>query len=194
MPLASEAPTKVFRLMPARADLIDNGEVVLPLIYKQMKDEGTFEMFFHDFPDLTFGQFVRVLSEASEQVHAVCLMEGEQIRDIAALAMLTDVRVTDTVKRALGNFLLFKSYWGSDDAARVGAVILDAWFQHLNVVAGVTPELNERALRFIERMGFVRLGTIPNFAAYRGKPCGSVATFLTRRLWMETREHLLGAQ
>jgi RimJ/RimL family protein N-acetyltransferase len=179
--------------MPARADLIDNGEVILPLLYRQMKDEGTFEMFFHDFPELTFGQFVRVLSEATEQVHAVCLMDGEQIKDIAALAMLTDIRVTDTVKRALGNFLLFKAYWGGDDSARVGAVILDAWFQHLDEVAGVTPELNDRALRFVEHMGFVRLGTIPNFAAYRGKPCGSVATYLTRRDWMNRREDLFGS-
>jgi hypothetical protein len=42
-------------------------------------------------------------------------------------------------------------------------------------------------------MGFVRLGTIPNFAAYRGKPCGSVATYLTRRDWMNRREDLFGS-
>lgn len=192
MPVAlAETPTKVFRLMPARADLIDNGELILPMLFKQMKDEGTFDMFFHDFPDLSFGNFVKVLSDPTEQVHAVCLMEGDQIRDIAALAMLTDIRVTEHVKRALGNFLLFKNYWG-EDSTRVGGVILDAWFKHLDVVAGVTPEKNEKALRFIEHMGFTKLGTIPNFASYRGETCGSVASYLTRRNWMVRREDLLG--
>jgi hypothetical protein len=192
VPLASEAPVKVFKFLPARADLIEQGEIILPLLYKQMKDEGTFEMFFHDFPDLSFGAFVRVMSEAGEQVHAVCVMDGDKITDIAAIAMLTDIRVTDIVKRALGNFLLFKNYWHDVDATRVGALILDSWFQHLDTVAGVTPEKNDRALRFIEHLGFVRIGTIPGFASYRGEGCGSVASYMTRRIWMARREELLG--
>lgn len=193
MPLASEAPTKTFRLIPARADLIDKGEIVLPLIYSQLKAEGSFEMFFHDFPDLTFGQFVQVLAKPEEQVHAVCVMEGDKIIDLAAIAMLTDIRVTDHVKRALGNFLLFKNYWHDEDSTRIGGVILDSWFQYLDTIAGVTPEKNERALRYVEHMGFTRVGTIPGFASYRGETCGSVATYMTRRGWMARREELLGS-
>lgn len=193
MPLASEAPAKTLKLIPARADLIDQGEIVLPLIYRQLKEEGIFEMFFHDFPQLTFGQFVNVLSKPDEQVHAVCVMDGDKITDLAAIAMLTDIRVTDHVKRALGNFLLFKNYWHGEDSTRVGGVILDSWFQYLDTIAGVTPEKNERALRFVQHMGFIRIGVIPGFASYRGETCGSVATYLTRRNWMARREELLGS-
>jgi len=181
-----------FKMVPARADLIMNGETVLPLIWKQMHEEGTFDMFFHDFPELNFGAFVRVLSEPNEQVHAVCVMQGDAVVDIAAISMLTDIRYTELVKRALGNFLLFKKYWGHEDATRIGAIILDTWFKDLETVGGVTPELNDRALRFIEEMGFTRLGVIPGFSSYRGEQCGSVATYQTRRMWMQRREELLG--
>jgi hypothetical protein len=192
VPLASEAPVKVFKFMPARADTIENGELILPLLYRQMKEEGTFEMFFHDFPQLTFGQFVRTLSDPMEQVHAVCVMEDDKIVDIAALAMLTDIRMTELVKRGLGNFLLFKKYWHDVDSTRIGTLILDSWFQHLDTVAGVTPESNGRALRFVEHLGFERVGAIPGFASYRGEGCSSVVTYLTRRGWLARREELIG--
>ncbi len=190
--LAAPPPAKTFKFLPARADLIMNGEIVLPLIWKQMHEEGIWEMFFHDFPELNFGAFVRVMSEPLEQVHAVCLMEGDAITDICAIAMLTDIRQTDLVKRALGNFLLFKNYWASADNTRIGALILDAWFSELETIAGVTPEKNIRALRFIEHMGFEKLGVVPGFSSYRGETCGSVVTHMTRRAWLQRREELFG--
>lgn len=184
---------KVFKMLPARADLVDRGEIVLPALWKQLHEEQTFDTFFHDFPEMNFGTFVRVLSEPDEQVHAVCLIENDAIVDVCAIAMLTDLRVTEKVKRGLGNFLLFKKYWDSDQSVKIAALILDSWFAHLNTVAGVTPALNLRAVRFIEKMGFTLLGEIPGFASYRGESCGSITSYQTKSMWMEHREALLGA-
>lgn len=188
----ANAPTHTFQMLPARADRVDHGEIILPVLWKQMHDEGSFEMFFHDFPALTFGQFVRLLSEPNEEVHAVCAMEGDTIMDVAAIAMLTDIRITGEIRRALGNFLLFKKYWDSEQSTKIGLQILDGWFAHLDTVAGVTPVTNERALRFAHKMGFVSVGVLPDFASYRGAPCGSMITFQTKKMWMQHRESLIG--
>lgn len=190
--LATPIAERTFKMLPARADVIEHGEIVLPSLYDQMKKEGTFEMFFHDFPDLTFGQFVKTLSEPGEYVHAVCVYENDAIVDVAAIAMMTDIRYTDIVKRGLGNFLLFKKYWDSDQSTKIAALILDGWFAQLNTVVGVTPETNERALRFIQHMGFKTIGALPGFASYRGALCASVASYQTKSMWLERRETLLG--
>jgi hypothetical protein len=187
-----EQPVRSFKMWPASADQIPFGEIILPGLWKRMHDEGTFEMFFHDLPDLTFGQFVRCLSEPGEQVHIVCEMDGENIIDTAAIAMVTDIRITENVKRGLGNFLMMKAYWGHEQSDRIGSIILDAWFKELNVVVGVTPELNRHALSYVQHMGFQVVGSIPLFSSYHGALCAGIVTCQTRSEWMEHREELRG--
>lgn len=192
----AEPIVRVYRMFPARADILPYGEAILPGLWQRLHDEGTFEMFFHDVPDLTFGQFVNALSRPEEQVHVVGLMDGPgedaKILDTAAIAMLTDIRVTDKVKRGLGNFILMRDFWAHADAARIGSVILDAWFRELTVIAGLTPQTNERALRYVQHMGFQITGMLPQFTSYRGQVCDAVVTAQTRREWMARREELSG--
>lgn len=172
------------------------GEVILPGLWKRLHDEGSFEMFFHDCPDLTFGGFVSALSRPEEQVHAVCLMDGPgdnaQVIDTAAIAMVTDIRISEKVKRGLANFILMQAYWGAEDAEKIGMVILDAWFRELTVIAGLTPHTNERALRYAQHMGFRIVGRLPQFVTYRGEVCDAVITGQTRSEWMERREEIHG--
>lgn len=190
----TEKEVKTFKLLPARADLVPNGEFILPALWKRLHDEGTFEMFFHDCPDLTFGQFVASLSRPDEQVHVVCLMDGEneesKVLDVAGIAMVTDIRVTEKVKRGLGNFIIMQAFWGAEDSERIGRRILDGWFQELTVIAGLTPETNGRALRFVNHLGFRIMGKLPSFMTYRGEVCDAVVTAQTRHQWMERREEL----
>lgn len=194
--LATETKPQIniFKLLPARADLIPHGEKVLPMLWDRLHAEGTFEMFFHDCPNLEFGAFVAALSRPDEQVHVVCLMDSDaedaQVIDCAGIAMVTDIRFTEKVKRGLGNFILMQRFWGAADAQRIGQVILDGWFRELTVIAGITPSTNERALRFVEHLGFRVTGTLPQFVSYRGQVCDAVITAQTRHQWLDRREEL----
>ena len=188
-------PRRRYAVFPARADLIQQGEIILPGLWHRLHDEGIFETFFHDFPDITFGQFVCMLSSPTDRIEVVCEVgEGPDapIIDTAGIGLLTQIMKTATVSRALGNFLFFKSYWGTESAI-LGRTLLDGWFKEFDVIAGTTPELNHRAIHFVRGLGFREVGMIPDFSSYRRERCGSVVSSQTRREWMETRERLFGS-
>ena len=177
-----------YRIVPCRADQVPDGETLLPGLWRQLHDEGIFEMFFHDYPDLSFGQFVKCLSNPEEQLDAVVEVDSEgNITNLAALALLTQILLAPKVHRAIGNFLLFRKYWDHRESGVIGRVILSHWFGNdklaLGVVAGVTPKLNRAALSFVHRMGFKSSGEIPDFCSYKGEVCPGVITRMTRAEW-----------
>lgn len=174
----------------ARADLLVEGEVFLPGLWKQLKDEGVFEMFFHDHPELTFGQFVQALSNPAERLDVICEVaeDGVTITSLAALALLTQITVTPLLKRAIGNFLLFRKYWDHRESTVIGRVILDDWFKEFDVIGGMTPKLNRAALSFVHRMGFRSVGEVPEFCSYLGERCNAILTCMRKSEW-ETRSN-----
>lgn len=183
----------IYKVVPCRADLVANGEVMLPGLWKQLHDEGVFDMFFHDRPDLTFGQFVAALSDPAESLNAVVELDPTgNIVALAALSLLTQIFTTPLVRKGMGNFLLFKKYWDHRESTVIGKIILSNWFGdtelNLGVVAGVTPKLNRAALSFVHRMGFKSCGEIPDFCSYLGELCPGVVTRMTRAEWLALEE------
>jgi RimJ/RimL family protein N-acetyltransferase len=194
IPAKSEPPTRHYQLFPCNPIMLPMSEQILPGMYKRLHDEGIFDMFYHDFPDLTFGGFMQTLSNPNDRLAIVCEVEGDAIIDTAGIGLLTDIRVTPLVKRGLGNFLTFRKYWDYRESNRIGAALLDAWFSELDVVVGTTPELNTAAIKFERRMGFIIDAHIPLYASYRGKTCAMVCMHQLRKDWLVNRERLLNGQ
>jgi len=73
---------------------------------------------------------------------------------------------------AFGHFAFFRSAWGVTD--EVGQRIIKYWFSLtkstgepiFKTILGAVPEFNERAIKFVQRIGFVKLGTIPEFSYF----------------------------
>ena len=188
---AADAPRR-YIVLPSRADLVPQGERILPGLWQRLHDEGIFETFFHDWPEMTFGQFVVALSNPLDRVSVVCEIDGaDAIIDTAGIGLLTQVCQTATLHRALGNFLFFKRYWGPESKV-IGRTLLDSWYADFDIIAGTTPAANHRAIHFIRSLGFREVGSIPDFAMYQGERCASVVSSQTRREWMATRERLFG--
>jgi RimJ/RimL family protein N-acetyltransferase len=178
--------TATFRAVQARADLLPQGEILLPGLWKRLHDEGVFEMFFHDFPELTFGQFVQVLSNPTERMDVIVEQdEAGNIIDTVGLSLLTQIVEKPEMKRGVGNFLLFRKYWDGKASLEIGDTILANWFDHLgmDVIAGVTPKMNHAALKYIHRLGFQSVGEIPDFCLYRGQRCPAVVSHMSRVEW-----------
>lgn len=190
-PATTARPAKRYQMIPTRADLMPKGEILLPGVWKQLHDEEIFEMFFHDYPDMTFGQFVAVLSRPDESVEFVCEVdEAGNIVKAAAIAMLTQITKTATLNKAIGNFLLFRDYWNHHDSDEIGEVILRRWFvdMQLDVIVGVTPKANVAAIRFIRRVGFEQVGEIPRFCSYKGEVVPGVVSAQTFKEWDMRRQ------
>ena len=72
-------------------------------------------------------------------------------------------------KMAFGHFLFFKAIWGCTD--EIGNKVIEYWFSLkkdsgdllFKTILGVIPEFNQKAIRFVKRIGFKELGTIPDF-------------------------------
>ena len=91
---------------------------------------------------------------------------------------------------AVGNFCFFKSHWGYGIPEEIGRDVLDYWFSFpgkdgplFDVIVGKTPEWNRRAVKYIERLGFNILGTIP----YLSRGRGMIISYKTRQEWAENQ-------
>ena len=89
---------------------------------------------------------------------------------------------------AFAHFNFFKETWGKC-AEDIGKSLLDYWFSFpgsngpmFDVLIGMIPKFNTKANRFIERLGFVRVGEIPMMLrnAYAGERTAAVLSYKTR--------------
>lgn len=163
------------------------GEVFLPGLWKRLRDEGIFDVFFHDYPDTNFAGFVKALSAPDSLIFMVAKQWAD--RQIEHMGMVTLGQVLDTklTKRGVAGFLFFKQYWNHKDADEAGHKVLEYWFDTLglDVVGGITPKLNRPALAYIHRLGFVSIGDIPHFSTIKGHESPATVSYLTRELWVE---------
>ena len=87
---------------------------------------------------------------------------------------------------AVAHFAILREHWGRT-AMRIAGTWLDYWFSVpgtrqaylFDVIIGVTPSVNRRALHFVDRLGFSRVGEVPYVAD--GDP--ATISYLTREDW-----------
>lgn len=74
---------------------------------------------------------------------------------------------------AFAHFCTFKKSWG-DRSVLMGKMALDYWMSFddgeplFNVIIGMIPSFNKRAIQYIQKLGFVTLGDIPKMANVDG--------------------------
>jgi hypothetical protein len=168
-------------------------EIFLPGLWKRMHDDGTFGMFFHEGPDMSFIQFGAVLTNPGSRIQVIVGHDAEgNAKEHAGMLMLDHILMNDTVKRAVGNFLFFKEYWHRHDSLEIGHAVMAHWFFNMgfDVIAGITPRANRAAIAFIKRLGFQVVGDIPDFTTYDGKVSASATSFMTKDMWIKKRDSL----
>jgi len=161
-------------------------EVFLPGMWKRMHDDGTFAMFFHEGPEMSFTQFGAILASPTDRVQLIIGHDADGTAvEHAGMLILNHILINDQVKRAVGNFMFFREYWHRHDSMELGRAVLDHWFgvMGFDVIAGLTPRANRAAIQFIKRLGFQIVGDVPNFTTYEGKPSASATSFMTREIW-----------
>lgn len=161
-------------------------EVFLPGLWERMHRDGTFEMFYHEGPNMNFTQFGASLASADKRVQLVLGYDSEgNATEHAGLVILTDILDCPQTKRAAGNFMFFKEYWNRSDSLALGTAVIRHWFEEMkfDVIFGVTPKQNRAAIMFIHRLGFQQVGEIPAFTIYKGQRCPAVINCMTKERW-----------
>lgn len=86
--------------------------------------------------------------------------------------------------------MAFFPEWQHDNIpAELAEMMIDDAFQCRNMVlmVGATPIKNPAATHFIHKVGFHRVGVIPNYTTWEGKLCDAVISSLTLEDWFTSR-------
>jgi hypothetical protein len=153
-------------------------EVILS-IAKQCEREGTFRRVFYEGHIRTPEDFLAMMQKPANV--PAFLFRGSEPLGFAWLNGLSG-------NLGFAHFCFLKAAWGAD-SEQMGRLLLKYWLSLdagkgpiLDVVIGVIPQTNEKAVKFVERIGFVRLGAIPQILkdAYTGDRTAAVILYFSR--------------
>lgn len=148
-------------------------------IARSSQEEGTFRRVFYEGKIRTPEDFL-VAMKQSVNVPVFAFRGTEPI----GFAWINGI----TGNRAFAHFCMLKSSWGTD-AQNACRMFVDYWLSFrrgdmplLDILLGVIADTNARAVKFAQRCGFVRLGTIPMALqnAYTGDMDGAVILYYSR--------------
>lgn len=132
-------------------------------MYEKTRDEGLLKTVFWT-REMSMADFIGMCQLAGN-----CLVFAFMGRECVGYAWLNGM----SDNHAMAHFCLFKSIWGRR-TEQVGKAILEHWFSFpgddgplFDTILGIVPGFNRRAHRFIERLGFIHLGTVPNMLKNR---------------------------
>lgn len=149
-------------------------------IAQKFQDEGTFHRVFYEGFIRTPTDFLEMIKKPANL--PVFVFRGYVPVGVAWLNGLCG-------NHAFAHFCFARASWGVD-SERVGELILQYWMNLsradarpiFDVIIGVIPATNPKAARFVERIGFVRLGEIPMMLkdAYSGDRAAAVILYYSR--------------
>ncbi len=126
-------------------------------IFDKIVDQGLLKTTFWEGSIADASQFIRMAKNPNN--HMVLFFEQKACVGFAWLSAVTS-------NYAFGHFCLFKEIWGR--SVNIGKTCVDYWFSWpgtggplLDVIIGIMPGFNKRAHKYVEKLGWVRLGQIP---------------------------------
>lgn len=108
---------------------------------------------------------------------------------LAGLGWLTSICERNGVKRSEIGMVFFREWQHGSLPAEWCDQMIDFSFEQLGMSAiyGTTPEANRAAVKFSKQMGFDQFGPIPYGCTWKGKPCGTIQSVMTRAMWESGR-------
>lgn len=158
-------------------------EDVLIGLYKRLKEEGLWEIVFHEDTGVTLLKFMNFFSSGSALLQILAISDGSTIVDFAGMSWIADINVCSGVlTRGVGSFVFFKEYQKPHFTDQFGEMILEYWICHLkiNTILGVTPEGNRAAISYVKRLGLKEVGRLPEYTTFMGSAVDGVVTAMTQ--------------
>jgi len=141
--------------------------------FEQMKAEDRAETVFPEGAVPSENAFLGVMKCKTNV--AVFLLRDKELLGIAWLNGFQD-------SKAFGHFCFMREASRSQSTIAMGKAVVDYWlsFPSLDFVLGVVPSFNSRAIRFVQKIGFIRVGGIPNMMEGPSGRAAAVIFYSTR--------------
>jgi hypothetical protein len=128
-------------------------DVYLTGCYNQLVEDGTADIVFSRGEVKNSQEFIQLMKHPNNLPLFVVI--DKQIKGVAWLNHVSG-------NYAFGHFAFFKETWGK--TKEMGEAIIDYWFSFpgengplFDVIVGMVPSKNPRAIRFVEKLGFTQL-------------------------------------
>lgn len=148
-------------------------DVYLIGVYNQLVEDGTADIVFSRGEVKTAQEFIALMKHPNNL--PLFLVVDQSIKGVAWLNHLSG-------NYAFGHFAFFKETWGN--TREMGEKIINYWFSFpgdngplLDVIVGMVPSKNPRAIKFVQKLGFIKLS--PDIPAIF-QDCGATILFRQR--------------
>lgn len=172
-----------FMVFPWNPELSGVGETWLMHAFRKLKEQGLYELVFHENPTMSLSQYVNFFSRPNVAVQ-FCLKTNEQgeALDVAGMTWLSEIEQLPTHRRATGSFLFFREYWDRKWTIGFASIMFAWWFEELkiDVLVGMTPAANRRAIAYCKRLGMKYQNQLPGYTSFGGKPCDACIAVMTK--------------
>jgi len=161
-------------------------------LYDKLREDDLLRLYYPniDGSDKSYPLFVRMMSSDTTQVLLVVLKD-KQTHDVAGLVGIATWERMQFGPSIMGHagFIFLRDFWDHHTSLAAGKRILDYWFKEmpdpLDITIGIIAKLNVLANRFVQRLGWTKVGELPNCQQYGGEACDAVLWQITRKAYEE---------
>lgn len=187
---SAERPTRTpngVLAIPYNAHFDPNADKFLPWFWQRLKDDGLVSLYYPGQEETGFALFVKLLSNAPQtQVALVVPNNVEGLPDGEPIGFVSwEPGLFGKPNAATAGFIFLKRFWDSKHTTDAANSVMRLWFEQLEMelVVGVIATANIAAQRFMPRVGWAKMGILPNMTSFTGKECDASLWYITRDMW-----------
>lgn len=162
-----------------------DSDYFLSWLWRRLKAANLLELYFPGLGELSFPAMVELFSGARGIKVILILVKNAQgeVVDVLGIATWEPMQI-GTVQTCYAGFIFLPEYWDRHSTVEAAKQGMRYWFYEMEprmeVILGVNPEGNHLVQRFLHRLGWTRVGTLPIPQWYEGKPSDTVIWYITR--------------
>ena len=183
---------KYVDVIPYNAYFDDRCRHWLFWLYDKLREDDLLRLYYPnvDATDRSYPMFVRMMSSDTTQVLLVVLKDKktDEVAGLVGIATWTPMQLGPSTLGHAG-FIFIRDYWDHRTSMAAGQRIMEYWFreipQKLDIALGIIAKPNTLANRFVHRLGWTKVGELPNCQQYSGEDCDAVLWQMTRKTFEE---------
>src|SRR5262249_48872442 len=161
-----------------------NAEKALPYFWRKLMEDDLLKLYYPSDTDRSFCTFVKMVSSPLTRCLFVVIKNRDHdVKDFMGIATWEPLHMGPALVGHAG-FIFLKTYWDRHITIAAGKRIMECWFEEfpepLDVAVGLIAEDNILANRYVQSLGWTKLGKLPNCQQWGGVPSDAVIWRVTK--------------
>lgn len=171
-------------VIPYNASFHDDAQNFLPFLWNKLKEDGLIELYFPGESKTGFANFVRLMSGDSKILLVVGKDNAGKLDKAIGFASWRPMPFGAT-QAGMAGFVFLREFWDGKITDVAAQRIMEHWFdsEQMDLMIGCVADLNHPANKFMERIGWAKVGIVPMAHIYKGVQCGSVIWQITKDVY-----------